>query len=204
MKFPCELFLLDLGNVLVKFDHHLIVKRLADLSGKSGMIILAQFLQSGLGEDYDEGRLNTDQFVASCIDQLELNVSADEFIAIWNGMFCENPGMEELLVKIKQRYPIYVLSDTNPLHFEYCRETFPLLKHVDEFILSYEIGVRKPDSAMFGAALKKAGSSADKTLFADDRKEIIKGARKQGFQSLLYRDAAGFERDLSDWGLLEG
>jgi putative hydrolase of the HAD superfamily len=202
MKSACRLCLLDLGNVLIKFDHAIIARRLSKLSGKSALVIVSQFIQSGLGERFDEGAMGAEEFVARVIKDLALGITPDEFKRIWNDIFVENSGMEPLVKKLKQRYPVFVISDTNPLHFEFVKERFPILRHIDQFILSYEVGVRKPHPLIFEEVLRRAGTAAEEIFFTDDRKENIEGAARLGFLTHRFKDAASFERVLRQMSVL--
>ena len=203
MKFSCDLVLLDLGNVLVKFNHAIIARKLSKLSRVPIFSIVPKFIQSGLGEQFDSGKITAEEFVSRVIRDLHLKISAEEFVSAWNEIFTENPGMDELVEKLAARYPVYVISDTNSLHFEYVKKHFPVLRHVKEFILSYEMGVRKPHPKIFEEAVRRAGTSADKTLFADDRKEIIEAAGRMGFHAFQFTDTDSFKKHLLETGLLE-
>ncbi len=202
MKFACDLFLFDLGNVLVKFDHAVIAEKLSRLSRKPIFPIVSQFIRSGLGELFDEGKISSHEFVDRAIKSLSLPITLQEFQTVWNEMFTENPGMEDLLKQIKSRYPVFVISDTNALHFEFVKEHFSILQWVDQFILSYEVGVRKPHPKIFEEALRRSGTTAEKAFFVDDRKEIIEAASKMGFHAFQFKDTVSFRKELYRLGLL--
>ena len=55
---------------------------------------------------------------------------------------------------------------------------------------SHEIGVTKPDTAAYVAALDAMGASADEVLFIDNAPICVEGARKCGFAALLHEDNA--------------
>ncbi len=202
MTFDCDLFLLDLGNVLVKFDHAIIARKLSKLSRQPIFSIVSKFIRSGLGELFDEGKITADEFVSRVIRDLSLKITPEEFKKIWNEMFVESPGMEAIVKEIKKKYPVFVISDTNSLHFNFVSKNFPVMKHVDQFILSYEIGFRKPHPKIFEEALRRAHTTAAKTFFADDRKEIVEAASRMGFRSFHMRDVPSFKKELEHLGFL--
>ncbi|HNV85965.1 MAG TPA: HAD family phosphatase [Candidatus Omnitrophota bacterium] len=201
--FDCQLFLMDLGNVLVKFDHGILARDLAKLSGRPIMAIVSQFISSGLGELYDRGKISSEEFLSEVIKSLKLPLGAEELKNLWCNIFSENPGMESLVERIKRKYPIWVISDTNELHFEYVKEKFSVLRLVDGFILSYQVGELKPHPRLFEEALRRSRSEASKTFFADDRGELVRAASKLGFHAFRFRDAASFEKELSRLALLD-
>lgn len=196
MKSGCDLVLLDLGNVLIHFDHAIVARKLSKLSRRPIFSIVSRFIRSGLGELFDEGKVPPDEFVRRVIQDLGLKISSSEFTRIWNDIFAENPGMEALLAGLKRRHPVYVISDTNVLHFNFVIEQFPMLKQVDQFILSYEVGVRKPHPKIFEEALRRAGTSAEKTFFADDRKEIVEAASRLGFHAYHFVGTEALREEL--------
>ncbi len=59
------------------------------------------------------------------------------------------PEMEEVVTRLAKGYPLFLLSNTNALHFEYIQENYPVLKHFSHFILSYKVGSRKPEKGIY-------------------------------------------------------
>jgi putative hydrolase of the HAD superfamily len=68
-----------------------------------------------------------------------------------------------------------------------------LAEHLDASVSSAEAGARKPDPAIFEAALEVAGCAADEALHVGDtREEDLEGARAAGVRALLIdRDGGG-------------
>lgn len=56
---------------------------------------------------------------------------------------------------------------------------------IDAFVLSYELGLQKPDPAMFGVALESLGTNAAETLMVGDRRLPDGGAVDVGMTTLL-------------------
>jgi putative hydrolase of the HAD superfamily len=50
--------------------------------------------------------------------------------------------------------------------------------------LSYEIGLRKPDSNLYEHVLNEINLKADETIFVDDSRANIKGAEKLGINCI--------------------
>lgn len=57
--------------------------------------------------------------------------------------------------------------------------------HVDEFVLSFEVGAIKPDPAIFTTALDRLGVAAQDALMVGDSEEADGGARAVGCQFAL-------------------
>lgn len=60
----------------------------------------------------------------------------------------------------------------------------------DPVVISGEVGLRKPDAAIYRLALDRLGVAAERTLFVDDAEPNVRGARAVGLQALLHTDAA--------------
>ena len=58
-------------------------------------------------------------------------------------------------------------------------------EHVDEFVLSFEVGAVKPDPAIFTTALQRLGVPAQEALMVGDSEEADGGAREVGCQFAL-------------------
>lgn len=56
----------------------------------------------------------------------------------------------------------------------------------DGMIFSAELGIRKPDTAFFKAALARFGVSAEETLFIDDLPENVAEATACGIEGLIF------------------
>jgi putative hydrolase of the HAD superfamily len=63
---------------------------------------------------------------------------------------------------------------------------------LDEFevkIWSCELGIIKPDPAIYRACLNALGCSAARTLFFDDRPDNVEAARQLGMEAHLFESA---------------
>ena len=65
----------------------------------------------------------------------------------------------------------------------------------EQIILSGDLGIVKPDPAIYAHALKVLDVEASKALFVDDRKANVDAAIACGMQGLVFTDTAAFIRD---------
>jgi len=61
-------------------------------------------------------------------------------------------------------------------------------KLFDEMILSYEVGMTKPDPRMFQLACKRLGVDASEAVLVDDISPYCDAARHTGMQAITYED----------------
>jgi putative hydrolase of the HAD superfamily len=62
----------------------------------------------------------------------------------------------------------------------------PLALRFDTVVLSGEVGLVKPEPAIYRLCLERLGAEAGSSLFVDDRQENLDGASRVGMQTLLF------------------
>src|SRR5271157_4897281 len=114
---PIAALAFDLGNVLVQVDHLRFCRGLGELAGRPPQEIYAAVFQSGLEPGYDCGRLSSREFHRRLQALFRLDLPFSRFRDLWNDIFDPLEDMEEVVARLARRYPLYLLSNTNPLHF---------------------------------------------------------------------------------------
>jgi FMN phosphatase YigB (HAD superfamily) len=95
-----------------------------------------------------------------------------------------------------------LLSNTNPIHFEMIRATFPhYLRHFDQLVLSYEAKALKPQPEIYRAAIEAARCPAEECFFTDDILEYVEGARRLGIDAVQFESPQQIERELRARGI---
>lgn len=85
--------------------------------------------------------------------------------------------------------------------FSEARERYPFLGLARGVTVSGEVGVLKPDAAIYRIHAERFGLTPAATLFIDDSTKNVEGARAAGWQALLFSDAEALERDLAGYRL---
>lgn len=101
--------------------------------------------------------------------------------------FVVNEGVVETLEKLKDKYRLSILSNALPSrrHHELLAEN--LISYFDPIIISFEIGVHKPDKKIFEYAIEQSPFEASEIAFVDDKLENLQVAKDVGFgQCLLF------------------
>jgi putative hydrolase of the HAD superfamily len=198
------LFVFDLGNVILPFEHRQIAVKLHEVSRIQNRFThddLFRFLfdrNRGFVNPYEEGRISSLDFFAKLRERYKLELEFEEFKDIWNNIFEEDPEVNAIITHLKNKdYPVFLLSNTNQLHFSYVKERYPIVHCLDEWILSYEVGARKPKKKIFDAVFKKTDVARDETLYIDDIKVYVEAAKTYSLQSMHFKNP----KDL--WQLLK-
>ena len=189
--------ILDLGNVLVDFDFSRGYHALAPHPPFSPQDLPARIAQTGLVLPYERGEISSQQFYQQLSEALHLDLPYDRFCDLWSTIFLPDTLVPEaLLANLHRRHRLVLLSNTNEIHFQMIHRTYPLLRHFDARVLSYEVGAMKPDPRIYDEAVRQAGCSAQECFYTDDVLEFVEGGRRFGFDAVPFTGAAELERQL--------
>ena len=198
---PIELITFDLGNVLIKVDHLEFCRRLAELAGVTASEVFDFVFRGDLEPQYDTGKISSPDFHRQITAHYNIFLDFARFSQWWNGLFSPMPEMGAVVHRLAQKYPLFLLSNTNELHFDYIRENYPVLNHFAKFVLSYQVGSRKPERGIYSHLIQEAGVPAGQILFIDDKMPFVAAARDQGIQAWQFTSSDTLQEQLSDHGV---
>ena len=194
--------LFDMGNVLIGFDAAKSSKAFSELLGVPEVELWEVFFSSELERSYTRGEISSEEFYEKVLEHFpSKKLDYDTFARLWNDIFTEKSEMEELLVRLKKEYPLYLISNTNELHFEYVRKRFRLIDHFTKCFPSHNVGHRKPDRAMFEHVLRDIELQADETVFIDDMADFVEAARRLGIHGIQFTSRRALETSLKKLGV---
>jgi putative hydrolase of the HAD superfamily len=175
---------------------------LARRTGRAADQVLAAAFGDHLQEDFESGKLSGRDYHGEVMARLETAVPYEEFSAMYGDIFTEIPATGDLLRRLRARYPLYLLSDTNEIHFGYVRKTIPVLSVFDEFIVSYQVGAMKPDPRIYREALRRSGLPGTACVFVDDRPGNVEGAARLGIHAVRFQSPEQVAADLARLGVV--
>ena len=181
----------DLGGVILDIDESLILKEL-----KKNGIDSIQLIHSKEFEEimscFDTGIYTASTFrkrMKALIGQEKM--TDQKFDSIWNAMLLDIPRERiEAIEQVKKHYKIFLMSNTNEIHYDlYIRDLqlrfgyneFDELFHKSYF--SFAEHLEKPDPRFFELILDHEGLQPEETLFIDDTEANIKAAQSLGIQT---------------------
>jgi putative hydrolase of the HAD superfamily len=193
----------DFGNVLGLFSHRRAAEQLAAY-GRDHPAEVEAFLFGGqLEDDYEAGRIATPEFIRLVREQFELGCTDEQFCAAFADMFTPNPEVCALVPRLKARYRLLLLTNTNDLHYRQFRPQFAeTLGHFDAIVASHEVGCRKPDPRVFRHCERLAGAAQRQCLFIDDLPANVSAARACGWHGILYRPGDDLGEQLLRFGVV--
>ena len=150
----------------------------------------------------DTGRLSKRDLYGMAVKNLGLRgVSQKKFESIYGNIFTSNVPVQRIMRKLAKTYRMVLLSNTNPIHYEYARKHFPVLRIFARKVLSYRVGCVKPQPRIFREALRKAGCRPEECVFVDDKPANVEGAAKLGINGIRYTTVARLKADLKRLGV---
>ena len=190
----------DFGGVVVDWDGTASLVRLmrGRLSTEQARLF---WLNSPALKQFETGRCGAPEFARAVLAELGLAMAPGDFLEAfrsWDrGVL---PGAVEVLEQLKPRFTMACLSNNNPLHWS-SPHLQGLLRHFQYCFVSFEIGLAKPDPAVFKHAVRVLDLPANEILFLDDNPECVRGAQEVGLMAAQAVGTAGVRRALAEVGI---
>jgi glucose-1-phosphatase len=177
----------DLGGVIVPLDFPRGYQAMSERCGLAPGDIPERIRTTGLVPRYECGEVSDEEFVSGLTGALGFEATREEFRALWSSIFPSHTLIpESLLLEIKKNHRLVLLSNTNGLHFEMILENYPLVRHFDDYVLSYKVGAMKPSPSIYAEAIAKAGCAPGECFYTDDIAAYVEGARQAGIDAVQF------------------
>ena len=182
----------DLGNVIIDIDVPRAAQSFAQLSGQKPEDVVELFGTAGLFGQFETGMLDAAGFRAYVRELLKNPDWEDAVVdTAWNSLLLDIPPARiEMIQKLGKKYRLFLLSNTSSIHIEAVNRILEKATGVarlddlfEKLFLSYEMGLMKPDPAIYEQVLQEAGLEASETLFLDDNENNIIAAHALGIQT---------------------
>jgi glucose-1-phosphatase len=199
----CSCILLDLGKVLVDFEISRFGDRMRESTGVEPERLRSAVMGNGLSLRYETGLIPSGEFHAEVCRNIGVEIPFSAFAEAWNSIFKPVPILQEdILASLASKADLWILSNTNPLHFDFILERYGFLRQFKGYIVSYRAGAAKPDPAIFQFALRKARSTPAEALFVDDAAANVQAAVQLGLDAFQFLSPDLFAKEMSDRKLL--
>ena len=165
---------------------------------------VAQYLwQSDIGERIELGEVGGRELYRLFQTELDYAGTYGRFRKLWCDHFDLDRGMASLLKRLARTHRVYLLSNTNALHYDFIRKNYAFASQVRGAVLSYKLRLRKPDPRIYRAALRAAGARPGQALLIDDLDENVEAARRVGMRAFLFKRLGPLLRELKALGVLD-
>lgn len=181
----------DLGGVLLNINPLLSLLEFEKISGISRDALMVKFANEKIFEKFETGSLNPAQFRNELCRILSTNVNDADIDKAWNILLLDFPlARVEMLRLLRKNYRVFLLSNTNSIHFAYFTCDFyenygiRMVDLFDRVFVSHQIGMHKPDAGIYTHVLENAQLDASESIFIDDSPANIEAAALQGIAGI--------------------
>lgn len=181
----------DLGGVLLNINPLLSLIEFAKLSGTGAEELRFRLANEHVFEKFDTGSLSPAEFRSDLCRIMNFPLSDEEVDRAWNILLLDFPAERvKLLQQLRENYSVFLLSNTNIIHFRKYTQDFyetygiQMTDLFDKLFLSFEIGMHKPDAGIYSFVLQNAGLKPSECIFIDDSKANIEAAEQQGISGI--------------------
>jgi 2-haloacid dehalogenase len=194
----------DFGGVLIGWEPHRVYRRFFDDASQTAAF-LAEIGFAEWNAKQDAGR----PFAEGVAELSARFPQHARLIRAYHEYWEESitgpiPGSVEILHALKRRgIPVYGLSNWSAETFPLVREKYDLFTLLDGYLISGDVGLAKPDPAIFHILLERIGRAASECLLIDDAPANIETARQLGFETVLFRSPAELRIELRRLGILD-
>ena len=182
----------DLGNVLLDVDPELTSIAFKKLGINSPETTYKLATDSGLFIDLELGKISEKEFRNKLREFADSNINDNQIDIAWNAMLLDIPENRlNLLLKLANSYKLYLLSNTNQIHYKVFSNQYAGIFDVERSSIftktyySHILNLRKPEEEIFIHLIENAKINPNETLFIDDLKNNISTAKKLGFKTKL-------------------
>ena len=181
----------DLGGVVLDIDESIVYKELEKLGINVSELARSKAFMDLLSK-FDTGIYTAPTFRKQCKEILGQEKMTDQkFDAIWNAMLLDiHRERIEAIEKVKKHYKIFLMSNSNVIHYDLYVRDLQLRFGYNEFdelfnksYFSFAEHLEKPDPRFFELILDHEGLVPEETLFIDDTEANIKVAKSLGINT---------------------
>ena len=195
-----DVLLFDLGGVLVENSaieglQALLQTPLAEAA------IRQRLVECRTLRDFEVGALEPSAFAKAFVTEWDLAVPPSMFLGhfrSWSRALL--PGARELLDRLRPRYRLAALSNSNAVHWDRNTNDLGITGLFDVAYSSHQLGCHKPEPAIYREALNRLGVAAERVAFFDDFEPNVIAARAEGMTAYQVCGVAELNQCLREHG----
>lgn len=197
----------DLGGVLVSLNRERCLENFSKNLGFDNFgDYLNAYAQKGFFAKYENGDMDSiefrDEIRKRCTRENVQDEDIDE--AFFTFLTHVDPYKVKLLMELKKKYHLLLLSNVNPIGWSKCCELFYDANEIDiedvfeKLYLSYRVKASKPGKEIYEYLIKDSGINPEEALFIDDSKANIEAGAEMGLNTLYYDVTKNLEEEVAD------
>ncbi len=177
-----KVILFDLGGVLVELGDSPISSEW--LTAKT-TFNLNDWFNSETAVLFEKGLIAPHEFIAHFKSDLNIQASSSAILSHFTkwpiGLY---PDVNNLLLKLKEKYILGILSNTNEIHWPRIIDEFSIPKYFDHLFASHLLNMAKPDLCIFQHVIAELRVNPEEILFFDDNFKNVEASKQLGINSV--------------------
>lgn len=201
---PSRVLVFDFGNVIARFSHRQAAEALAAFSaGADPARVQAFCFGSELDDAFERGRITPEDFRDRVRKEFGISCPDDAFDMAFADIFNPIDQVIALAGDLAGRIPLALLSNTTPIHSRWFLHRMESeLAVFDHLVMSHDTGHRKPEAGIFAHVEKLTGHAAGAHVLIDDLIANVSGARKAGWEGIVFGPETDLANELSRLGVV--
>ena len=205
-----ETIIFDFGGVIIDIDPQITIQKLQGLGFTDVEKLRSKEFIDDIVRKFERGIYTPEVFRRRLRAFLEMKITDQQIDDAWNALIYDIPAERiEVLEQVKKNYKMFLLSNSNELHYDIYVRDLQLrfgYREFDELFdkayFSFDTHLSKPDPEAFEFILYQHELNPAETLFIDDNEDNIKAARELGIKTYLLKKPERV-RDLFNEGVLK-
>lgn len=181
----------DFGGVIYDIDFQRSMLEFQKIGLDDFDLLYSKALQDKLFDRLETDLISPQNFKDELRKLFGDSVSNQQIENAWNALLLGfRPERLKLLNGLRSNYNIYLLSNSNRIHYQVFFKEFKALTGLQSFddlfqksYFSFDLKCRKPDKEPYLHVLEHAGLKAAETLFIDDSPQNIQPAKDLGMHT---------------------
>lgn len=187
---PIRNIIFDFGGVILDIDPLLTLHELKNLGVDDLDIFQSPIFQQDVMQKFERGILTPEVFRDKVRDFIGIPLCDQDIDDAWNALLLDIPKERiKVLEDVKKNYPIFLLSNSNEIHYDVYLRDLQLRFGYREFdqlftkaYFSFDLHLSKPNPEIFEFVMHQHKLIPEETLFIDDTAEHIEVASNLGFR----------------------
>lgn len=190
----------DLGGVILNIDYQKPAQEFQKLGLENFSELYSQATQMHLFSDLETGKIDANTFFNQIIIITGLQLNHKDMESAWNSIILDFPEERiRILEKLRKNYRIFLLSNTNKIHYDlYCEQFkakfgYDFSNLFEKAYYSFKIGMRKPHKEIYKFVLEDSELIPKETLFVEDSMQNLIEAGNLGIKTVLLANGISLE-----------
>lgn len=184
--------ILDFGGVIINLTRNRCIESFANLGVDVHEMLINNYQHKDMFMQLELGNISPEVFYDLIRKIASQNLTNEQINEAWIAMLADVPDSKfELLLELRKRYNVFLLSNTNIIHWDWAEENifsykgFQSKDFFDGIYLSFDLHMIKPDAEIFNHVLQDANILPEETLFIDDALVNCKAAEELGIWTYM-------------------